>query len=134
MTHPYRTPGVVAPRRHLRAHAVAPALAVFALFVGTALVGPPGCGATTAQIKAAFTDAEVACEALVLASSVIPSGTPVSQVAADVSTACNISTALLPDVETIVTSFMGSTARAPALGTVYVPSPMVLAARGRVKP
>ena len=130
MISPYRTLGVVAPRPARRIDRTG--LIVFTLLIGAALVGPPGCGVTTTQVKAAFTDAEVACEALVLASSVIPSGTPVSQVAADVSTACNISTALLPDVETIVTSFMGSTTRAPANGTVYVPSPMVGAAKARV--
>lgn len=130
MISPYRILGVVAPRP-----APLTTRVVAALFIGAALIGPPGCGVTTTQVKAAFTDAEVACEALVLASSVIPTGTPVSQVAADVSTACNISQALLPDVETIVTSFMGSTTRAPALGTVYVPSPMVGAARAKaVKP
>jgi hypothetical protein len=129
---PYRTLGTVTPRpaRRLTLRKL-----LISAAIGGLIVAPTGCGVTTTQVKQAFTDAEVACEALVLASSVIPGGTPVSQVAADVSTACNISTALLPDVETIVTSFMGSTTRAPASGTVYVPSPMVGAARARaVKP
>ncbi len=134
MNSPYRTAGIVTPRP-ARRFTLREALLCAA--IGSAIAAmQSGCGVTTTQVKQAFTDAEVACEALVLASSVIPSGTPVSQVAADVSTACNISDALLPDVETIVTSFMGSTTRAPALGTVYVPSPMVVTARAKkaVKP
>ena len=143
MKSPYRTAGIVPPRPVLsfwtrvndaaREATVGQFLFLAALlfFVPVIAATDTGCGVTTAQVQAAFTDAQVACEALVLASSVIPSGTPVSQVASDVSTACNISSALLPDVETIVTSFMGSTTRAPAMGTVYVPSPMVATARTR---
>ena len=139
---PYRTAGIVLPKKtqrlwgHINDLAREATLSQF-LFLATLLFMlvvtaiDTGCGVTTTQVKTAFTDAEVACEALVLASSVIPSGTPVSQVASDVSTACNISSALLPDVETIVTSFMGSTTRAPAMGTMYVPSPMVATARTR---
>lgn len=86
---------------------------------------------TPAQVKAIFTDEQVACEAEELASSVIPAGTPAATVASDVAAGCNIAAALLPDVEAVVVAYMGATTRAPA-GAVYSPGARVRAARVKV--
>jgi hypothetical protein len=89
---------------------------------------------TPAQINtlnAIFTAADTACEAEVLASSIIPAGTSTSVVANDIAVACNIELALVPQIQAVVDSFEASQA---SLGTtpassVYVPSPLVIRAR-----
>lgn len=86
---------------------------------------------TAAQVKQVFTDIEVACEAEVLASSVIPAGTEPAVVAQDVAMACNLSTTLLPDIEQVVVAYMGATLVAPSQ-LKYVPSPKVTAVRVRM--
>jgi hypothetical protein len=77
-----------------------------------------------------FTDAQVGCETLVLATSVIPAGTLVSVVASDIQVACNIVVGLIPDIEAIVQSFeSGQAAAGVAPSGQYVPSPLVVKAR-----
>jgi hypothetical protein len=85
---------------------------------------------TPVQVQSVLTDVQIACESEVLATSVIPAGTPVATVAADIAAGCGIATSLIPDLEQVVTAFMASTTRAPApAGAVYTPSPRVIAAR-----
>jgi hypothetical protein len=77
--------------------------------------------------QAVFTDAETACQAIVLATSVIPPGTPASTVAGDVQIACDLAESLLPDIEKVVVAFeAGSDAGSV---TAYVPSPLAVKAR-----
>jgi hypothetical protein len=78
-----------------------------------------------AAAQAVWTDIQTACEAEALASSVIPPGTEVSTVAADVALACDVAEALVPDLEKVVQAFVAAQADAgTAPSGPYVPSPM----------
>jgi hypothetical protein len=87
-------------------------------------------GCATAQ--AIFTDAQVACEGLALAQSVIPTGTPVATVAADLELACDIAVSLDKDVQAVVAAYeagQASSGTAPAASASYTPGPLITNAK-----
>jgi hypothetical protein len=80
--------------------------------------------------QAIFTDVQVACQAEALATSVIPPGTPVALVAADVELACDLTLAVDTDVQAVVAAYEAAQAEAGVSATVYVPSPLAQKKRG----
>jgi hypothetical protein len=108
-------------------------LAMLSLLAALLCSGVSGCTpAELAGEQKVFSAVETACQAEALVSSVIPVGTPASEVAADIEVACNIAVALDQDVQTVVTSFEASQAAAgtaPPAGATYMPTPMAARAR-----
>jgi hypothetical protein len=96
-----------------------------------------GCTAKeVAEADAIFNDADTACISAALAGSVIPAGTPVGIVAADVQVGCGLVEALVPDLEKVVASFEASQADAgtvPPAGAAYQPAPFVQAKKAAKK-
>jgi len=85
-----------------------------------------GATCTPAESRTIFTVIQTVCQAEVLATSVIPTGTSVATVAADIEQACNMLDAQLPAIEQVVTQWENDQAVA---GTApqgsYVASPKV---------
>jgi len=79
-----------------------------------------------AAAQAIFTDIQVACQGEALATSIIPTGTPASVVAADIELACDIATTFDSDVQKVVTAWEAaqSDAGVSPVGGTYTPSPM----------
>ena len=90
----------------------------------------PACASWVSATKAAFTVAETACTDAVFATSLIPPGTPVSLVAADLTIACDFADAALPVLEDLVLAVEDAQADAgtDVVGP-YVPSPLVVRKR-----
>jgi len=76
------------------------------------------------QAQAIFTDVQVACQAEALATSIIPPGTPVAQVAQDVELACDLTEAVDADVQAVVAAYEAAQAEAGVSATTYIPTPM----------
>lgn len=85
-----------------------------------------------AGLKAVFTDIQVACQAEVLATSVIPPGTPVATVAGDIELACDIAVSLDAKVQNVVAAYEASQADAGVTGA-YKASPLVVAKKAAKK-
>jgi hypothetical protein len=95
--------------------------------VGFMAVGAStGATCTPAESRTVFTIIQTVCQAEILATSVIPTGTPVATVAADIEQGCNMVDAQLPAIEQVVTQWETDQA---AAGTApqgsYVASPKV---------
>jgi len=104
------------------------------LFIGAVCAVDTAC--TPQATQGVFSAIEAACQAEVLASSQIPTGTTAATVAEDIALACGIAGNLLPKIEQIVIAFEANQVqlgKAPAAGAVYVPSPMVVSKRPGVK-
>lgn len=77
--------------------------------------GTGGCGTT---VQGVFTDIETGCIAADLAASVVPPSVLPATVAQDIADVCDLAQAVIPDLETIVTAFMGKVSPALDAGTV----------------
>jgi hypothetical protein len=93
---------------------------------GLAVGASTGATCTPAESRSVFTVIQTVCQAEILATSVIPTGTPVATVAADIEQACNMIDAQLSAIEQVVTQWetdQAASGNAP-MGQ-YVPSPKV---------
>ena len=102
-------------------------------FLAVVALCPAAYLASCALFRTVLSDTQIACQTEVLASSIIPPGTPLQPVVSDVTMACGIADALIPDVQAIVAAYIAAQAEAGvSTAAAYVPSPMVLRARGLV--
>jgi hypothetical protein len=126
---PYRIAAPMPVENPLPRRALSLMAAAGFFVAGLAGMNTEGCTpAQQATAGAVFNDIQTACQAAVLASSVIPAGSPVAPIAADIEIACDIAVTLDKDVQAVVAAYEAAEGDAGVTGP-YKASPLVAVKR-----